>query len=107
MSLFDIRYGLEKADIYPLPTFVYNKGNVSISIDIIHELANRLEQINNMIRNKMILIKKDLNYSIKLSSHNILVIKQGIIGNKLDWLKPVAKLLYQQIYLIYMVFRKF
>lgn len=60
MSLLDIRYSPEIANIYPVPIFVYNKGTISKSIDIICKLVDQLKLINNIVKNKIIFIKEDL-----------------------------------------------
>lgn len=59
MPLPDIRCQLEKADILLFPTLVMNKGLIPGSINIVQELAKRLELLDEVIKNKLILLKKD------------------------------------------------
>lgn len=51
---------LEKADIFLLPMLIYNKSIIFEFIDIICKLAKWLKIINNIVWDKIILIKKDL-----------------------------------------------
>lgn len=60
LLLSDIRYSFKKTDIFLLLTLVYNKNIISKSINIISRLGDQLELMDNMIRNKIILIKRDL-----------------------------------------------
>ena len=65
--LADIRCSLEKADILSLPTLAYNEGTISGTIDIIRELTERLELIDEVVRDKSIFIKGDL-MTVRISS---------------------------------------
>lgn len=60
MLLPDIRYRLKKVDSFVLPILVYNENMISRYIDIIRELVDRLELMDDVVRNKIILIKEDL-----------------------------------------------
>ncbi len=60
LPLLNIRYGLEKADILPLLTFTMNKSTILKSINIVYELAKRVELLDEVIRDKLTLLKRDL-----------------------------------------------
>lgn len=60
LPLRDIKCRLKLADILPLPTFAINKGIIPRTINIVQELAKRLEPSDEVIRSKLILLKRDL-----------------------------------------------
>lgn len=60
LLLPDIRCRLKPADILLLLTLTINKGTIPRSIDIIQELAKRLELLDEVIRSKLILLKGEL-----------------------------------------------
>ena len=107
LPLPDIRCSLEKTDILLLLTLAYNKDTISGSIDIIHELADWLELTDNVVRNKIIVIKKDLMniqnccYAIYWQQDKLLPL------DRFHWLKPLAGLFHLQLNLISILFKKF
>lgn len=60
LPLPDIRCSFEKANLLPLLTLAYNKGTILGTINIIRELAEQLELTNEVVRDKIIFIKRDL-----------------------------------------------
>lgn len=56
----DVRCKLEPADILPLPTFAFNEGTIAGTIDIFEEIAKRLELTDEVVRDKLIILKGDL-----------------------------------------------
>ncbi len=58
--LLDIKCNPDTADVLLLPTLAANKVTISRTIDIIQELVERLELTDEVIRDKLILIKGDL-----------------------------------------------
>lgn len=103
----DIRCSLEKANILPLPTLAFNKGTISGSIDIIGELAERLELTNEVVREKIILIKGDL--MTVQNCRRAIYRQQDELQplDKFDWLEPMAGLFHLQMNLLSMLFGKF
>ncbi len=55
-----IRYRLKKADIFLLPTLAMNEGTIPGFINIVQELAKQLELLDEIIKDKLILLKGDL-----------------------------------------------
>lgn len=60
LLLLDIKCRLESADILPPPTFAINKDTIPGTLNIVQELAKRLELSDKVIRSKLILFKGDL-----------------------------------------------
>ncbi len=60
IALLDIKYNPDTANVLPLPTLVTNKIIISEIIDIIQELAKRLELTDKVVKDKLILSKGDL-----------------------------------------------
>ena len=57
LPLPDMRCRLEKADILLLLTLAINKGTILGSINIVQKLTKRLELLDKVIKNKLILFK--------------------------------------------------
>lgn len=103
----DIRCSLEKADIFPLPTLAFNEGTISGLIDIIRELAERLELTNEVVGDKIILIKGDL---MTVRNCRRAIYRRQDELQPLDrfyWLEPVAGLFHLWMNLLSMLFGKF
>lgn len=60
MLLPDIRCNFEKANIFQLPILLYNKGIIFGFINIICKSVDWLELIDNIVKEKFILIKENL-----------------------------------------------
>ncbi len=90
----DIRCRLKKADILPLPSFAMNESTITRSIDIVQELAERLELLDEVIRDKLILLKGDL-MTVRNCRHAIDRWQEEILPlDRFHWLEPVAGLFY-------------
>ena len=50
----------DTANVFPLPTLASNEATISGTIDIVQELAERLELTDEVVRDKLILLKGDL-----------------------------------------------
>lgn len=88
----DIKCNPNTADVLLLPTLVANKITISETINIIRELAERLELTDEVVRDKLILIKRDL-----MTIHNCryaIFWRQDKLSplNKYSWLEPMAGL---------------
>lgn len=107
MLLLDIRCNLEKADLLTLPILAYNKGTILGTIDIIQELAERLELTNEVIRDKIIFIKGDL-ITVQNCCRAIYRRKDKLLLlDRFQWLEPVAGLFHLQMNLLSMLIEKF
>ena len=58
--LDDIRCPLTKADVVPLPTLAFNEGTIVGTIDVLQTIANRLGLIDEMVSDKVIMMRGDL-----------------------------------------------
>ncbi len=56
----NIRCRNEVSDILPLPTLPYNEGSIAGTIEILREIAERLGLSDEIVRDKVILLKSDL-----------------------------------------------
>lgn len=107
MPLLDIRCNLEKADLLTLPTLAYNKGTISGTIDIIQELAERLELTNEVVRDKIIFIKGNL-MTVQNCCRAIYRQKDELLLlDRFQWFEPVAGLFYLQMNLLSILIGKF
>ena len=90
----DIKCKPDIANVLPLPTLASNKAIISGTIDIVQELGKRLELTNEVVRDKLILLKGDL-----MTIHNC---RRAIFWwqaellplNRYSWLEPMAGLFY-------------
>ncbi len=57
--LLNIRCRNEVAEILPLPTLPYNEGSIAGTIEILREIAERLRLSDEIVRDKVILLKGD------------------------------------------------
>ena len=55
-----MRCKIEKAEILPLPTLAYNESIISGILDILQNITQLLGFTNDIIRNKVIILKDDL-----------------------------------------------
>ncbi len=88
----NIRCRLKKADILPLPTLAINEGTIPGSIDIVQELAERLELSDEIIRDKLILLKGNL-MTVRNCQRVIYRRQEEILTlDRFYWLEPVTGL---------------
>lgn len=106
-SLPDIGCNLEKANILPLPTLLYNEDTISGSIDIIRKLADRQELTDDVIKDEIILIKRDLMTVQNCRCAKYRQQDELLSLDRFHWLEPVAGLFHLQMNLISILFGKF
>lgn len=103
MPLEHMQCAVQKADIIPLPTLLYNEASISATIEIIRELAERLRLNLGRLWGKKIMFKGDL-----LTIRNIM----GAIYRKQEeptymdsfaWIEPIAGVFYLQMTLLKML----
>lgn len=58
--LDNIRYFFTKADVLPLSTTTFNEGTIVGIIDVLQTIINRLGLTNEMISDKVIMMRNDL-----------------------------------------------
>ena len=91
-SLLDIKCRPDTADMLLLPTLANNKAIISGTINIIQELAERLELTDEVVRDKLILLKRDL-MTIRNCWYAIFWRQAELPSlNRYFWLEPVAGL---------------
>lgn len=103
----NIRCRDEATDIFLLSTLALNKATINRTIDIISEIAKCLKLSNKVVRNKIILLKRDL-MTIK-NSKRMIYRRQDELQplDKLYWFGFVASLYYLEMNLLSMLFDKF
>ncbi len=107
MPLPDIKCNPDTADIFSLPTLVVNEATISRTLDIIQELVKRLELTDKVVRDKLILIKRDL-MTIRNCRHAIFRRQDELSPlNKYSWLEPMAGLFHLEMNFLSMLFGKF
>lgn len=88
----DIKCRPDTADVLPLPTLANNEATISGTIDIVQELAERLELTDEVVRDKLILLKGDL-MTIRNYRRAIFRRQTELLPlNRYSWLEPVAGL---------------
>ena len=103
----NIRCKNEVADILPLPTLPFNERNIAGTIKILWEIAKRLGLSDEIVRNKIILLKGDL--LIVRNSRRAIYWRQGehLPFPRFYWLEPVARLFHLQMNFLSMLFDRF
>ncbi len=92
--LLNIRCRNEVADILPLLTLPFNEGSIAGIIEILQEITKRLGFFDEIIRNKIILLKGNL--FIIRNCKCAIYQQQGkqLPSPRFYWLEPVAGLFY-------------
>ncbi|WP_375449348.1 hypothetical protein [uncultured Nostoc sp.] len=100
----NIRCRNEVADILPLPTLLFNEGSIAGIIEILREIAKRLGLSDEIVRNKIILLKGDL-LTVR-NSRCAIYRRQGehLPSSRFQWLEPVARLFHLQMNFLSMLF---
>ena len=103
----NIRCRNEVADILPLPTLPYNEGSIVGTIEILQEIAERLGLSDEIVRDKVILLKGDL-LTVR-NCRRAIYRRQGVDQPflRFHWLEPVAGLFHMQINFLSMLFNRF
>ena len=103
----DIKCRPDIANVLPLLTLATNKATISGTIDIVQELAERLELTDEVVRNKFILLKEDL--MTICNCQRAIFWRQAKLPplNKYFWLEPVAGLFHLQMNFLSLLFEKF
>lgn len=94
LPLLDILCNYKTADIFPHPTLGFNKRSISKTMKILLDIARRLELTNNVVKSKMILLKKNL-LTIRNAGRAIYWREDKLLSLlKFHWLGPIAGLFY-------------
>lgn len=104
----NIRCRNEAADILPLPTLPFNEESIAGTIDILREIAKRLGLSEEVVRDKIILLKGDL-LTVR-NCRRAIYRRQGeqLPSSRFHWLElPVAGLFHLQINFLSMLFDRF
>lgn len=97
----------ETADILPLPTLAFNEGSISGTIEVLRNIAERLELTDEVVKSKVILLKGDL-LTIRNSRRAIYRWQDELLPlPRFHWLEPVAGLFHLQINVLFLLFGKF
>ncbi len=103
----NIRCRNEVADILPLLTLPFNKGSIAGTIKILREIAKRLGLSNEIVRNKIILLKGKF-FTIRNCRRAIYWRQSEQLPSlKFHWLKPVAGLFHLQMNFLSLLFDRF
>ncbi len=105
--LSDIKCNPDTANVFPLPTLTANKTTISGTIDIVQELAESFELTDEVVKDKLISIKRDL-----MTIHNCrcaIFRRQDELSplNKYSWLEPMVGLFHLQMNFLSILFGKF
>ena len=103
----NIRCRNEVVDILQLPTLLFNEGSIAGTIEILWEIAKRLGLSDEIVRNKIILLKGDL-LTVR-NSRRAIYWRQGehLLSPKFYWLEPIAELFHLQMDFVSMLLDQF
>lgn len=100
----DVKCKDESADILPFSTFAFNEGTITGTIEIIRGHVERLRLSDEVVRNKIILLKRDL-MTISNCRRAIYWRQDELLPSaRFHWLEPVAGLFHLQMNMIAMLF---
>ena len=103
----NIRCRNEVADILLLPTLPFNEGSIAGTIEILWEIAKRLGLSDEIVRNKIVLLKGDL-LTIRNSRRAIYRWQdEHLPSPRFYWLELVAGLFHLQMNFLSMLFDRF
>lgn len=107
MLLLDVRCNNKTANIFPLPTLAFNEGSINGTIEVLLDIAGRLELTDDVVKSKVILLKGDL-LIIRNARRAIYWRQDELLPlPRFDWLEPVAGLFHLQINVLSVFFDKF
>ena len=103
----DIKCKNEASNILPLPTLPYNEGNISETIEVLRDIAKRLELTDDVVKDKIILLKGDL-MTVRNCRRAIYRWQDELRPTaRFHWIEPVAGLFHLQINVLALFFDKF
>lgn len=103
----DVRCKNETSNILPLPTLLYNKGSILGIIEVLFDIVEPLELINNVVKNKIIILKGDL-MTVRNCKRAIYLQQDELRPMpRFHWIEPIAGLFHLQINMLSLFFDKF
>lgn len=97
----------EASNIQLLPTLPYNEGSISGTIEVLFNIAKRLELTDDIVKNKIIILKEDL--MIVKNCRRAIYWRQDELRPmpRFHWIEPIAGLFHLQINMLSLFFDKF
>lgn len=103
----NVRCKNKVSNIFLFSTFLYNEENSLKIIKVLFDIANWLELTNNVVRDKIIILKKDL-MIVKNCRHTIYWRQDKLRPMpRFHSIKCITNLFYLQIIVLFLFFNKF